>query len=84
MKTEKKNRISWFFFFWKCLPPSSSESDMNVSCIDSGAITLYLVVSVIAPPGEPFDPGTLFSDSAGPVLVIFVSVTTLSVSTTVM
>lgn len=25
------------------LPPSSSESDRNVSCIDSGAITLYLL-----------------------------------------
>jgi len=34
------------------LPPSSSESDINVSCIDSGAITLYfssivLVVVVV-------------------------------------
>lgn len=65
------------------LPPSSSESDMNVSCIDSGAITLYLVVSAIVPPGDPFEP-CRFSLIDGPVLVIFVSVTTLSVSTTVM
>lgn len=55
---------------------------MNVSCIDSGAITLYLVVSAIIPPGDPFDP-LIFSLIVGPVLVIFVSVTTLSVSTTV-
>ena len=29
------------------LPPSSSESDMNVSCIDSGASTLYFSSTVV-------------------------------------
>ena len=28
-------------------PPSSSESDMNVSCIDSGAKTLYFSSTVV-------------------------------------
>ena len=50
------------------LPPSSSLSDMNVSCMDSGARTRYFssVVVVVV------------------VVVTTVSVTTFSVSTTEM
>lgn len=33
--------------FPRNLPPSSSESDMNVSCMDSGALTRYFSSTVV-------------------------------------
>ena len=41
----KRNSGKVLEFF--CLPPSSSESDMNVSCMDSGAKTLYFSSMVV-------------------------------------
>ena len=56
----------------KCLPPSSSLSDMNVSCIDSGATTLYF--SSADPGGEIGASVTFFNVSTTEIYPSFCAI----------